>query len=158
MADIPAMSQQARDGAAVVKEAAKGHLTARETAELLSLSRRHVLRLLKRFHLEGDADLIHRLRGRSSNRGYSKKVKARVSELYWQPEYRDYSPTLFTEILASDHKIRVNHETVRRLLMAAGASNVQRKKRPHRSKRPRCQAVGDMILLGGSDCRYTRPS
>ncbi len=110
-----------------------------------------MFRLVKRYRLEGDAGLIHRLRGKSSNRGYPKKVKARVLELYWQPEYRDYGPTLFTEILASDHKIRVNHETVRRWLAAAGGSNVQRKKRPHRSKRPRRQAVGDMVLFDGSD-------
>ena len=107
MANILVMGQRERDYAAVVKEVAKGHLTAREAAERLSLSRRHVFRLLKRFRLEGDADLVHRLRGRSSNRGYPKKMKARVLELYWQPEYRDYGPTLFTDILVSDHKIRL---------------------------------------------------
>lgn len=151
MANILVMSQWERDCAAVVKELVKGRLSAQEAAERLSLSRRHVFRLLKRYRLEGDAGLIHRLRGKSSNRGYPKKVKELILQLYWQPEYRDYGPTLFSEILASQHKIRVNHETVRRWLMAAGGSNVQRRKRPHRSKRPRRQAVGDMVLFDGSD-------
>jgi transposase len=145
------MSQQERDKAAVVKEVDKGRLSARDAAERLGICRRQVFRLLKRYRAEGDAGLIHRLRGTSSNRGYSKRLKAQVIELYWRPQYRDYGPTLFTEILASDHKIRLDHETVRRWLMSSGGTNVQRKKRPHRSKRPRRSAIGDMVQFDGSD-------
>jgi transposase len=145
------MSQQERDKAAVVKEVDKGRLSARDAAERLGISRRQVFRLLKRYRASGDAGLIHRLRGTSSNRGYPKRLKSQVVDLYWRPQYRDYGPTLFTEILASDHKILIDHETVRRWLMATGGTNVQRKKRPHRSKRPRRSAIGDMIQFDGSD-------
>ena len=145
------MSQKERDAATIVKEVDKSRLSAHDAAKRLGVSRRQVFRLLKRYRAEGDAGLIHRLRGKSSNRGYSRRLKQRVLDLYWTPKFRDFGPTLFTEYLASGHSIRVDHETVRRWLMAKGGSNAQRRKRPHRSKRERRQAMGDMVLFDGSD-------
>jgi len=121
MAKNLVMSQKERDHLNVIKEALKKRLSAREAGELMNLSRRHVFRLMKRYREAGDAGLIHRLRGRGSNRGYPRQVKARVVEIYWRPEYRDYGPTLFAEVLLKDHKILVHRETVRRWLMARGA-------------------------------------
>ena len=145
------MSEKERDRLVVIREAIKNRLSAREAGKLLELSRRHVFRLLKRYRQEGDVGLIHRLRGRPSNRGHAKRVKTRVLGLYWRPEYRDYGPTLFAEVLLKDHKILVDHETVRRWLMASGGTNVQRRKRPHRSKRPRRSAIGELVQFDGSD-------
>ncbi|GEM_PF-722988 len=145
------MSQKERDHLTVLKQVVKGRLSAREASKLLGHSRRHVFRLLKSYRQRGDAGLIHRLRGCPSNRGYSKRLKARVLDLYWRPEYRDYGPTLFAEVLLTDHKILVDHETVRRWLMARGGTNVQRRKRPHRSTRPRRSAIGELVQFDGSD-------
>ena len=91
------MSQKERDHLSVIKEVIKGHLSASEAGKLLELSRRHVFRLLRRYREGGDLGLIHRLRGKGSNRGYPKRLKSRVLELYWRPEFRDYGPTLFAE-------------------------------------------------------------
>jgi Helix-turn-helix domain len=151
MANNLVMSQKERDHLSVIKEVIKGRLSAREAGTLLGLSRRHMFRLLKRHREAGDAGLIHRLRGRTSNRGYPQRLKAHVLELYWRPEYRDYGPTLFAEVLTKDHKILVDHETVRRWLMARGGTNVQRRKRPHRSKRPRRSAIGELVQFDGSE-------
>jgi transposase len=151
MANNLVMSQKERDHLIVIKEVIKRRLSAREASKLLELSRRHVFRLLKRYREEGDVGLIHRLRGSTSNRGYPKRLKGRVLELYWRPEYRDYGPTLFAEVLLKDHKILVDHETVRRWLMANGGTNVQRRKRPHRSRRPRRSAIGELVQFDGSD-------
>jgi hypothetical protein len=145
------MSLKERDHLSAIKEVLKGHLSASEAGKLLGLSRRHVFRLLKRYRASGDAGLIHRLRERASNRGYPARLKTRVLELYWRSEYRDYGPTLFTEVLLNDYKILVDHETVRRWLMAKGGTNVQRRKRPHRSKRPRRSAIGELVQFDGSD-------
>ena len=149
--NVLTMTQSERDQAQVLKQVCAGKLTVVEAAEMLGVSERHLYRMLRRYRSEGEAGVIHRLRGKSSNRGYPQRVKARVVELYWQPQYRDYGPTLFTEVLASEYRIRLNHETVRRWLMAAGGTNAQRKKRPHRSKRPRRTAIGDMVQFDGSD-------
>lgn len=93
------MSLKERDHLSAIKEVIKGHLSASEAGKLLGLSRRHVFRLLKRYRAAGDAGLLHRLRGCASNRGYPTRMKTRVLELYWQSEYWDYGPTLFTEVL-----------------------------------------------------------
>lgn len=151
MANNLVMSQRERDHLIVIKQVVRGRLSAREAATILKLTRRHVFRLVKRYREAGDVGLIHRLRGQNSNRGYPKKLKAKVLDLYWRPEYRDYGPTLFAEVLASDHNIAVGHETVRRWLMAKGGTNVQRKKRPHRRKRPRRTAIGELVQFDGSD-------
>lgn len=145
------MSSKERDRLSVIKEVLHDRLSAREGGKLLNLSRRHVFRLLKRCRSAGDAGLIHRLRGRPSNRGYPKRLKTQVLDLYWRPEYRDYGPTQFAEVLLKDFKIFVDHETVRRWLMAKGGTNVQRRKRPHRSKRPRRSAIGELVQFDGSD-------
>lgn len=151
MPNVLVMSQKERDHVAVIKEVSKGLLSAREAAKILVLSRRHVFRLVLRYRQSGDAGLIHRLRGQASNHGHSPRIKARVLELYWRSEYRDYGPTLFSEILAENYKIHVDHETIRRWLMASGGTNVQRRKRPHRSKRQRRSAIGEMVQFDGSE-------
>jgi hypothetical protein len=145
------MSQKERDHLTVIKQLSDGRCSVSEAAERLSVSRRHIFRLLARYQASGDAGLVHRLRGRPSNRGYSAKLKKRVTSLYWQPEYRDYGPTLFAEVLSEAHKIRIDHETVRRWLMGKGGTNVQRKKRPHRTKRPRRSAKGELVQFDGSE-------
>jgi transposase len=144
------MSRQERDRLQLITQLAKGTLKASEFAKAAKLSLRQVYRLLARYRAEGDKGVIHRLRGRPSNHGYDAKLRQRVLTLYWQPCYRDYGPTLFTEALLEEHHISVNHETVRRWLMAKGGSNVQRKKRPHRRKRQRRAAVGELVQFDGS--------
>jgi transposase len=150
MANVLVMSQKERDFLAAIKELARGRLSASDVAERLDVSRRHVFRLLHRYRAAGDAGLVHRLRWHPSNHGYPRRLRERVIELYWH-QYRDYGPTLFAERLAEDHKISVDHETVRRWLMAAGGTNVQRKKRPHRTRRERRSALGDLVQFDGSE-------
>lgn len=53
-------------------------------------------------------------------------------------------------MLVQYHSISVDHETVRRWLMASGGTNVQRKKRPHRRKRERRSAIGELLQFDGS--------
>jgi hypothetical protein len=144
------MSRQERDRLQLITQLTKGTLRVSECARTLDLSVRQVYRVLARYRVEGDKGVIHRLRGRPSNHGYDAKLRQRVLALYWQPCYRDYGPTLFTEALLEEHRIGVNHETVRRWLMAKGGSNVQRKKRPHRRKRQRRAAVGELVQFDGS--------
>lgn len=143
------MSQRERDHLTVIKQLSDGRCSVAEATERLGLSRRHIFRLLKRYQVSGDAGLIHGLRGRPSNHGYGLRLKQRVVALYWE-QYRDYGPTLFSEVLSEAHKIRVDHETIRRWLMAKGGTNLQRKKRPHRTKRPRRSAKGELLQFDGS--------
>jgi len=144
------MSAKERDRLTILTQVCEGHLTVADAAEFLSISERQTYRILQRFRVEGTKGLLHRLRGHPSNRGYSETVRQRVVQLYWQ-DYRDYGPTLFSEKLVEHHSLQIHHETVRRWLMANGGSNVQRKKRPHRKKRLRRSAIGELVQFDGSD-------
>ncbi len=62
------MSQRDRDTLTVLKPVLAGQRTQAEAARLLGKSTRQVRRLVARFQAEGDAGLIHRLRGQPSNR------------------------------------------------------------------------------------------
>lgn len=149
MPQVLTMSQRERDHLTIIREVQDGHLSVREAAELSKLSERHLYRLLSRYRIEGDRGLIHRLRGHPSNRGYDTRIRAKAIELYWR-DYRDYGPTLFSEMLLQYHGLKIDHETLRRWLHASGGSAIRRKKRPHRRKRPRRAALGELVQFDGS--------
>jgi transposase len=114
------MSKRDRQLLEVCQRLARGELTRSAAAVELDIGERQVYRILKRYRTEGDAGVVHRLRGRSSNRGYTSETRARVIGLYKQREYRDYGPQLFSEVLSERLHIRIGAETVRQWLMAAG--------------------------------------
>jgi transposase len=149
MSEILIMSQRERDRLKLVVQVHQGTMTVAEASTTLNLSQRQLYRLLQRYRAEGDRGVIHRLRGRPSNRGYPRELRKKVVSLYWR-QYRDYGPTLFSEMLVEYHNIALDHETVRRWLAAAGGANIQRKKRPHRRKRPRRAAIGELVQFDGS--------
>ena len=149
MSEVLTMSHRERDHVTIIRQIHSGRMSVREAAELCKLSQRQLYRLLSRYRAEGDRGLIHRLRGHPSNRGYEKEIRTKAVTLYWQ-EYRDYGPTLFSEMLLEYHGLKIDHETLRRWLHASGGSAIRRKKRPHRRKRPRRAAIGEMVQFDGS--------
>ena len=107
------MTQQDRDRLVALKKARKGLITQREAAAEIGQSERHVRRLLVKLKKEGDRAVVHRLRGRSSNRRTEAKVKQRALEILSRELYRGFGPTLASEYLGKDHGIDVSRETVR---------------------------------------------
>ena len=92
---------------------------ARRAAQLchLGLSYRHIRRSYRRFVREGDAGLVHRSRGRPSNRARPAAFRAKVLARY-KARYRGFGATLAAEKLAKEG-LDVDHETLRRWLLAA---------------------------------------
>lgn len=62
------LSREDRDRLKVLHEVRRGHITQAEAGKQLRLSERWVRKLLARIGQRGDAGVIHRLRGRPSNR------------------------------------------------------------------------------------------
>ncbi len=143
------MSSKERHYLKILVQIEKRQMTYREAAEDLTLSERQVYRLMKRYHKRGDAGLIHRLRGKPSNRGYAEKIRTRVLTLH-KHQYPDYGPTLLGEMLIASHKLQIDHETLRRWLRSAGRNHFERRKRPHRRKRERRSAIGALLQFDGS--------
>ena len=63
-----AMSQQERDELDWLRRAKEGSISQREAAQKMGVSDRWVRKLLKRMIKQGDAVVVHGLRGRPSNR------------------------------------------------------------------------------------------
>ena len=149
MNGVLALSKKEIDRLMIISQIEEEQITILEAAKLLGLSERQTYRILKRIRSEGAKGIIHKLRGRESNRGYPKKLKGEIISLY-RNQYWDYGPTLYSEMLAEYHNICLNRETVRRWLREEAITTSIRKKRPHRRKRERRSCYGELLQLDGS--------
>src|SRR4030043_602057 len=81
-----------------IQKVLEGGLKQVEAAEILSLSSRHIRRVAKRVEQEGARGVVHRSRGRPSNRKIPDQLKEKVIKLY-RVSYKDFGPTLASEKL-----------------------------------------------------------
>lgn len=147
--DTVCMSAKELKRVHVIRQAMDKALRQREASEVLGITPRQVRRLIQRVRAEGDAGLVHRHRGKPSNRRHRPALKAQVLRLYGQ-HYGDFGPTLAAEKLAERHGITLSAETLRQWLRARGIAHFTRRKRPHRAWRARKAHVGELIQLDGS--------
>jgi hypothetical protein len=120
-----------------------------EAARLVGLSYRQMKRVWKRYRQEGDGGLVHRGRGRRSNRGKEEAFRQGVLKRY-EKQYWDFGPTLASEYLEKEG-LKVDHETLRRWLLSQGLWQKQRKRQRHRQWRERRAHRGELIQMDGSD-------
>ena len=139
------MSQRERDRLKVISEIEKGQLTQREGAVQLGLSERWVRALVGRVRREGDVGVVHRLRGRPSNRRLPGALCARVVKAV-RGSYVDFGPTLAAEYLAEREGIRISKEALRKLLIEAGVWKAHpRKVSAVHVWRPRRSCRGELV-------------
>ena len=105
-----------------------------------------MLRVYGRFMDKGEMGLVHRSRGRTSNR--AKGIRGEVIDLY-REKYVGFGPTLASEKFV-EAGYPVDHETVRRWLIQEGLWARQRKRGPHRQWRERRKRFGELIQMVGT--------
>jgi transposase len=142
------MSRRERDRLKVLHGVLEGERSQKEAARLLRLTTRQVRRLVRRLEASGDQALVHRLRGRSSNRRLPVELRQQVMTEY-ERCYLGFGPTLASEKLA-EQGLRVSHDTLRRWLMAAGLWLGERKREKHRQRRPRRECFGELVQMDTS--------
>jgi transposase len=142
------MSVKERIGLDAMGRIKRKELTVVAAAELMGLSLRQARRLWKRFRGEGDRGLVHRLRGRPSNRRLGQEVRDRVVKLH-QEKYRDFGPTLACEKLAESGLV-LSPDTLTALLKERGLWERKRRRGRHRKKRERRACLGSMVQMDGS--------
>jgi transposase len=140
--------------AGVLARVAAGTLTLGSAARLLEVSYRQAKRLYRRYRAEGATGLKHRSAGCPSNRATEPRRRARalalVREKYSGGVDERFGPTLAAEHLASEDRLTVDHETLRRWMLAAGLWSRARKRSPHRRRRERMAHFGELVQLDGS--------
>jgi transposase len=142
------MSSKERERLKLFARVKRRESSLRDAAALCGLSYRQTRRLYKRYRESGDRGLVHRGRGRPSNRAQPAAFKATVLARY-QERYPDFGPTLAAEKLALDGHV-VDHETLRGWLIKAGLWHKRRKRGKHRSWRERRAHFGELVQLDGS--------
>jgi hypothetical protein len=143
------MSRKERRRLVVLSQLHEGKISLVKTAELLGLSYRQMKRLWSRYRSEGDGGVVHRARGRRSNRQAEPGVKQRALRLY-REKYRDYGVTLAAECLAEEDELPVPVSTLRRWLLAANLWERRRTRKPHRRRRARKEHYGELVQMDGS--------
>ena len=142
------MSQRERDRLRVMSLVLEGKRTQREAGRLLSLCERQVRRIRKKLDKEGDAAVVHKLRGRPSNRridpAHRAKVLARCGA-----ELKGFGPTFAAEKL-SEEGLPVAVRTLREWLLAEGLWQRHRRSQVHRQRRERRACRGELVQADGS--------
>jgi transposase len=135
----------------VLHEVKKGQLTQRAAGEQLGVSDRWVRKLLVRIKREGDAGVVHGLRGRVSNRRLAESLQGKVLKLV-KSKYSDFGPTLACEYLAKKDKIEISKETLRQWLIGAGLRRGKRRQAEEvHVWRPRRSCRGELVQWDTSE-------
>ena len=143
------MNRKERDRMTIMTRVKQKVLTLVAAAGLMGLGYRQAKRVWRRYQAQGDIGLVHRSRGQPSQRRTAPAVRERILARYDQ-RYADFGPTLATEYLAREDRLVVDHETLRRWLIAEGKRVVRRRRQKHRQWRERKPCFGQMVQLDGS--------
>jgi Helix-turn-helix domain len=141
-----AMSQRERDVLKVMQPVLEGKRTQADAARLLKLSTRQIRRIQLKLEDDGDAALVHGLRGKPSNHRHEPALRKKVLQAY-TTRYSDFGPTFACEKLAQEG-LQVGVETLRQWLLTAGLWQRRRKRDPHRSRRPRRSCLRPRLARG----------
>lgn len=147
------MSAKERRRLLVFDRLREGQLSLSAAARRLRISCRQCGRSYKRYRAEGAKGLVHRSRGRPSNRSKPDEFRSKVVMLY-EEKYDGFGPTYAAEKLDEQEGLAVDHETLRRWLLHAGLWKKSRKRRKHRSRRERRAHFGELVQLDGSHHRW----
>jgi len=122
----------------------------KHAASQLGISTRQVQRLVKRYKEEGAAGLVHRNRGRVSNRVIDQKEKDRAIELI-RKYYHDFGPTFAHEKLVETHGVTFGVDTLRNEMIKQEMWKPKRRRlnnlHPYRERRA---CIGELVQLDGS--------
>jgi hypothetical protein len=147
--DVIVMTREELKRLQVVKKVMGKEIKQWKAAELLDLSDRQVRRMVGRVEAEGDVGIVHRLRGKKSNRKLSEKFRKHVLKRYTK-EYAGFGPSFAVEKFLELEEIRLSKETLRGWLLEEGLWERQRKGRAHRQWRERKFHFGEMVQMDGS--------
>src|SRR6266576_3233296 len=138
----------------VMGRVGSGDLKLRDAAVMLELSYRQTKRLWRRYRRVGSKGLKHGNAGRRSNHSKPLKLRRRVLNLirgkYSGSEEERFGPTLAAEHLAEEDDIVMDHETLRRWMLAERLWSRQRKGKKHCQRRERKSHFGELVQLDGS--------
>ena len=147
------MSERDLQRIEVLTEVVAGRRAVASAAAVLKLTVRQVGRLLLRYRQDGGGGLVHKGRGKPSNRRASEGVREYALELV-RTQYRDFGPTLAVEALYERHGLQVGRETLRTWMLEAGLWASRKQRRSFHQPRLRRESYGELVQIDGSQHRW----
>ena len=144
------MSTKAANRLSILEKLKRKEITQVEAAGGLNLSTRQVRRTLKAYRQQGALALVHKNRGRRSNRAIPQPEQDRILSLI-KDKYADFGPTLAWEKLQELHKVTLGLTSVRRFMITGRLWQIK----PHRHAqihplRERLPMNGQLVQADGS--------
>lgn len=143
------MSVKERKRFLVFERVKEGQFGLGAAAERLGISCRQCTRSYGRYLRDGVKGLLHRSRGRPSNRAKPSAFRSEVLRLY-EEKYDGAGPTYAAEKLDEIDGLVLDHETLRRWLLRAGLWKKSRRRKKHCTWRERKAHSGELVQLDGS--------
>lgn len=143
------MSARERKRLDALSRVKRKEITVVQAAELMGLSLRQTRRVWKGFKARGDKALVHKLRGRVSNRRLPEEFRDKVVRRV-QQRYHDFGPTLACEKLGQEDGLYLSPDTLVAILKERQLYEPRRRRSKHRKRRQRREHFGAMIQIDGS--------
>lgn len=145
------MSQKDLHVYEVIKRSLRREITVVKAGELLQRCERQIYRLKDRVKQQGAQGLIHRNRGKCSNRSIPEAERRRIENLL-QERYPDFGPALACEKLRERHRIRRDPKTIRAIMIFKGLWQPRKRRAAsaHHTWRERKDHPGELVQFDGS--------
>lgn len=134
----------------IIKLVIEKRLTWPQAAERLGVGERQVARLCAQVRKEGSRGILHKNKGRPSNRRLDDEVLSQAMGAVHDEMWEGFKPTFAREKLLQLHGLRIGLETLRKTMIATGAWHGRRRGARHRAWRERRACIGMMVQLDGS--------
>jgi transposase len=151
MQRIISLSSKELDRSSTIQRVLNNLISRKEAAVSLDITDRQLRRLILRYEENGAAGLVNLKRGKPSNNKLSSTVRDKAIELV-KSKYLDFGPTLASEKLEERDNIKINPETLRKLMILEGLWKPKKRKPTHRTRRERRDCFGEMEQFDG--CRH----
>ena len=132
-------------------------ITQKYAAEALNYTVRHIRRLIDRYNKEDKLGIVHKSRGKTSNRKIDSQLKNEIMQLMHSTYYL-FAPKHATEQLLKRHNISISSETLRKWMLAEGLWKKERKRKQKRAYRQQRPCFGELVQLDGSEHKWVHGS
>jgi len=151
MTQLITMTQKELPRYEVIKRLIQKEINGTEASKQLSLSTRQTRRLKANVEKYGVKGIVHRNRGRESNRKISEEKVNEIKKIIGE-NYRDFGPLFASEKLGENHQIKIGKEKLRQLMIEwkFWRPKPRKKNKEYRSWRQRKEYYGEMEQFDGS--------
>ncbi len=119
VAEKPQLSADDQRRLEIARGVIAGEIEIERAGAMIGKSQRQMRRIVERVKREGDAGVVHKLRGRASNRRLPTEIKNAVLRVYTK-SCKNLGLSAAKNRIWREARIRINRETLRRWLVAAG--------------------------------------